>query len=173
LNHPDPAAWRGIFDGLLTPTNSTPEQEILISSNSPQTAIVVAAIDQARDLQPHRLFRKLSDLLAVPELTTASPWINAVAPADLLLSDVDLEAIPAQLLPRLRTDSIGTIIPNDSALEIQFTGYDNYPYVMESSDDLQNWTSVSTNFPADGTFRFTAPVHMSGPAFYRSVLLFP
>jgi hypothetical protein len=88
------------------------------------------------------------------------------------ISDEAYEKIPAQLLTRLRPDSIGSLLQAGGASHIQFTGFDDYPYAVEVSSNLLDWVSVSTNYPTNGLFEFIEPA-AAGKArrFYRSVLL--
>ncbi len=82
-----------------------------------------------------------------------------------------MEKIPSQLLSRVRADSFATISPLTKGLLLRFSGYDGYPYAVQSSSDLINWTSVSTNLPSDGFFKFISATTADEPQFYRSKLL--
>ena len=122
------------------------------------------------------MFRSLGDLLATPELTTLSPWLNYSGAYQLQrgITDEAYEIIPSQLLSRVRADSVGSVWQNGATWRIQFTGFDNYPYAVESSTNLVNWTSVSTNYPTNGVFTFTNSTDSTdagGKRFYRSALL--
>jgi hypothetical protein len=88
------------------------------------------------------------------------------------ISDEAYEAIPSQLLPRLRSDSIGAAAFANGQVVIRFTGYDDHNYAIEVSSNLLNWTGISTNSPAGGVFSFTnPPAPNSSAQFFRSVLL--
>jgi hypothetical protein len=67
---------------------------------------------------------------------------------------------------------VGPVVPGGDGLKIQFTGFDNYAYAVESSSNLVDWVSVSTNFPTNGCFELIAPAGVTdAQQFYRSVLL--
>jgi hypothetical protein len=72
----------------------------------------------------------------------------------LLLSSCCIEIIPAQLLPLLRPDSIGSIAPSGNNFQIQFTGVDDYAYAVQVSSNLVDWSDLSTNYPNNGVFFF-------------------
>ena len=174
-DQPGVSAWRGLLDGMTVLTNTDVGQfdAVIMSSNSPQAAIVAAALDASRSSQPDRTFRSIGDLLAIPELSVASPWLDTNGVAQLLqgMNDEACEAIPSQLLPLLRPDSLGCVSQSGGTLQIQFTGADGYAYVVQTSTDLAAWTAVSTNYPANGSFNYVeTPPPGSPRRFYRSVL---
>lgn len=117
--------------------------------------------------EPNQLFRNVGDVLATPELSVASPYRDPTFSSNF--PDDILEAIPAQLISRLRPDSIVTLIPASNPPPLQFTGMDGYSYAVELSSDLLNWPPFSTNTPENGLFNFTSSSTAS-PQFYRSSL---
>ena len=176
VNQPSTAAWCGLLDGLTELTNSAPLEfdPVVISSNSPQAATVAAALDTARSSRPGQRFRDVADILAVPELSVASPWLDpsGVAQLQSSMDDEASEAIPSQLLTLLRPDSIGSVSQAGGTLQVQFSGSDGYAYVVQTSSNLLNWTAVSTNYPANGVFTFEdTPSPASPRRFYRSMML--
>jgi hypothetical protein len=170
VNNPDTNAWLVLLNGLTAWTNTLPDQfdVVVISSNSPQASIIANAIQSARINQPGGFFRDVGDILAIPQLTEQSPFLNPGSD----ISDEAYEIIPSQLLSLLRADSIGSIAPTNGQTLLQFTGYDGHAYAVQVSSDLMNWANISTNSPVNGTFNFmiSAPVNAS-QQFYRSVLL--
>jgi hypothetical protein len=174
VNNPNPDAWRVLLDGLTVLTNALPDNWLVISSNSPQASVIASAIQSARASQPGQFFRDVGDILATPPLTEQSPFLNwkDTLQQQIGISDEAYEMIPSQLLPLLRSDSIGSIAPTNSQMQVQFTGYDGHAYAVQISSDLMNWVSISTNCPVNGTFNFmiSAPINAS-QQFYRSVLL--
>ena len=170
VNNPDPNAWLVLLNGLTAWTNTLPDQfdAVVISSNSPQASVIANAIQSARMNQPGQFFREVGDILATPQLTEQSPFLN-------LSSDINDEAyeiIPSQLLSLLRADSIGSITPVNGQTLVQFTGYDGHAYAIQVSSDLINWVSISTNCPVNGMFGFTnSAAPNANQQFYRSVLL--
>jgi hypothetical protein len=173
VNNPDPNAWLVLLDGLTALTNPTSGQfdTIIISSNSPQASIIASAIQASRSGQPNQLFGDAGDVLATPQLTEQSPFLSGLNPTNQI-SDEAYEMIPSQLLSLVRADSIGSVAPDNGQMVFQFTGYDGHSYAIETSPDLVNWASVSTNNPANGIFTFTNPPPVNASLqFYRSVLL--
>ena len=68
--------------------------------------------------------------------------------------------------------AVGSINASGASLEIHFSGFDDYPYAVETTANLVDWMLVSTNYPTNGSFRFSVPATISQtPRFYRSVLL--
>lgn len=178
INDPQTNAWLAALDGISVLTNtaasrSKPPQfdSVTVSSNSLQAGIVVAGIFAARATQPGGGYRNLGALLATPGLTMTSPWLDQSGDLQMQrgISDEAYERIPTQLLSRLRADSVGSVVWNHGTRFAQFTGFDGYPYAVESSADLVNWFSFSTNSPTNGVF--SIPVSGTGNEFYRSRLL--
>ncbi|HTV62635.1 MAG TPA: hypothetical protein VMH30_08715, partial [Verrucomicrobiae bacterium] len=170
VNEPNTNAWQALLDGLTALTNTLEFPPILISSNSPQAAIIANGIESTRLGQPAHFFHDLGDFLATPQLSVQSPFLNLAATN--LLTDEDYEIIPSQLLSLLRADSFGSVVSANGQTVFQFTGDDSQSYLIEASPDLVNWTIISTNQPVNGVFTFTnlaAP--NAGTEFYRSVLM--
>jgi len=181
-NETNPGAWEAALDGMLVLTNNEginpPDglASLVMSSNSPQAAIIAAAILASRAAQPNQSFADPGDILATPELSLGSPWLNTndVYELDWGITDAAYEAIPAQLLPLLRADSAGYVVQNGGVLQVQFSGSDGLAYAVQVSTDLVNWATVATNYPVGGTFSLLeAPSPGAGRRFYRSVLLEP
>jgi len=176
--------WSNILDGLTVQTNTTPApyfnvtpqlDPVTMTGNSPQAAFIASALAQAKAGQLTQQFISVGDILSAPELSQSSPWLNrndAVYSNDEVdygISDEAYEAIPAQLLARLRPDSTGSIITTNGTTSIQFSGADAYEYAVQVSSNLVNWQTIATNHPAAGTF--SVPAGSSQNLFYRSVLL--
>jgi hypothetical protein len=143
-----------------------------MASNSPQTLVVANGIAQVRAIQPNQFFYFIGDILATPELTENSPWLNT-GTSNLVqygITDAAYEAIPTQLLLLLRPDSIGAMLPTNGGWSLQFSGSDVYAYVLQTSTNLVNWDTLSTNYPVQGCF-YASPLQNSSTRFYRTVLL--
>ncbi|HSY19401.1 MAG TPA: hypothetical protein VK815_13750 [Candidatus Acidoferrales bacterium] len=175
------------LDNTVVQTNSTdvpvynlPPQldSFVMASNSPQSQFVANALTQARLSRANQSFSSTGDILATPELSISSPWLNrndSVSSNDQLnygISDEAYEAIPSQLLPRLRPDSLVALVFTNGGWSVRFSGSDAYAYQLQASTNLVDWETVGTNQPVSGTFDFPVATP-AGPAqkFYRSVLL--
>jgi hypothetical protein len=167
------------LDGLVALTNTdiySPQfDQVTISSNSPQATLIAGNIAFTRNAQSNQRFRFLGDILSTPKLTVNSPFLNLVPGPESpspYITDEAYEKIPSQLLSLLRADSFGSISQNGGMMQVRFTGGDGCSYATETSSDLLNWTTISTNIPCSGLFQFTEPAPLiSSPRFYRSVLL--
>jgi hypothetical protein len=175
VNNPDPNAWLIALDGLTALTNEDSGQldAVIISSNSPQAAIIANAVETARSGQPNQFFRDAGDVLAVPQLSKASPYLDFTSGAATnAITDAAYEEIPSQLLSLIRSDSIGSVLTTNSQTMVQFTGYDGHDYAVEVSTNMLDWTSIGTNSPAGGILNFPInPTPGSAKQFYRSLLL--
>jgi hypothetical protein len=186
VNNPNPNAWQALLDGLTALTNSSPDAQIqfglsvpefdpvTISSNSSQASVIANAIEAVRTAQPGQFFTDVGGILAIPQLTVNSPFLNwnDNVQQQWGVSDEAYEVIPSQLLSLLRADSIGSVMPVNGQVVVQFTGYDGHSYAIEVSSNLVNWTGISTNCPTRGVFSFTnSPALNVGPQFYRSFWL--
>jgi hypothetical protein len=183
VNDPDTNAWAARLDGLSALTNAAPGEldPVTISSNSPQAGIIAQAIQTARAnsnatngiLFPSHAFQGVGDVLAAPQLSIASPFLNTVGMNHLSangITDEAMEKIPAQLVPLLRADSFGKIVPANGRLAMSFSGYDGHPYALEVSSNLTDWVIISINLPSDGSFG-TTNTATSSQQFYRSILM--
>jgi hypothetical protein len=181
VNDPKITDWLNTLNGLTVYSNSAAHPSSFIvpqfdtyvmASNSPPTLVIANGIAQARAIQPNQNFYFVGDVLAAPELTENSPWLNTGTINQLQygITDAAYEAIPAQLLPLLRPDSIGTISPTNGGWNLQFSGSDALAYELQESRDLVNWHTISTNQPVQGYFK-VSPSQNSSARFYRSVLV--
>ena len=185
VNQPSLPAWSGLLDGMTVLTNTLADgqlygpfeppqfESVVMSSDSPQAATIATALVAAHSSQPDQRFHDVGDILAAPELSTASPWLNlsSAVQSQWGMTDEAYEAIPSQLLPLLRPDSIGAVSQSGGTLQVEFSGIDGCAYVVQTSSNLLDWTAVSTNYPANGSFSFVdTPLPGSPRRFYRSVL---
>jgi hypothetical protein len=151
INNTDTNAWAARLDGLTALTNSALDEldPIIISSNSPQAGMIAQAIQTARAntnsangiVFPNQVFHDVGDVLATPQLSVGSPflytngWNSPITFSGLKangITDEALEKIPTQLLPLLRADSFGKIVPASGQLELSFSGYDGHAYAIEA-----------------------------------------
>ena len=175
--------WLNVLDGISVLTNSssspTPSGSSfttdIMSGDSSQASLIANAIIQLKGNLPNSAFPSIGSVLQTPTMAENSPWLNwndAIQQQNGI-SDEAYEAIPAQLLPRLRcrTLSVGAVVRNNGVWKIQFTGEDDSAYALQASTNLINWNSVSTNHPVQGVFSVPIPVATSQRQFYRTVLL--
>jgi hypothetical protein len=88
------------------------------------------------------------------------------------ITDWEYEALPAQLLPLLRPDSFGALLPTNSGWNVSFSGADGYAYAVQTSTNLVDWTSLCTNAPVQSSFTLPlAPAAGAASQYFRSVLL--
>jgi hypothetical protein len=170
-NQRSPQGWLALLNGIQVLTNSAPGQldVLVMSSNSPQAMYIAQGLDRIRQQQPGQIFAGIGDILATPELSMASPWLNL---PDNYVTEEVYEIIPAQLLAKLRPDSIGSLSAAGGAVQVRFTGFDPYAYAVQVSSNLTDWVSVSTNSPSSGVFDFLDLTSSNSPArFYRSAVL--
>jgi hypothetical protein len=190
-NPTSPTNWLPVLDGLVVLTNSMTDTQVLLlqlniprpfpvydsldmTRDSEQTALIANAILATRASRPGGVFRDPGDVFATPELSLTSPWLNRSTTMQVQygITDEACEAIPSQLLARLRADSEGVVAQSNGILHVKFSGFDGHAYAVESSSNLRDWLPVSTNHPGNGFFIFTEPVVApESPQFYRSVLL--
>ena len=131
INQTNFAAWSALFSGVSVWTNAVPDAQLGISNgpitlnpmfmepagnyapaDPPALARIVEAINRERDKRPTKTFTKLSELLQIPELTTASPYLNVNSGRQLLfgLNDAAYERIPQQIFSLLKVGSARFVI---------------------------------------------------------------
>jgi hypothetical protein len=183
VNTDKPNQWRKALNRIEVISNSSSDADLMKSppevdfetntmrAGDKQAAAIGEAIIRTRGNQA---WQNVSDVLATPELSENSPWLNWGSDVQLRrgISDEVYEAIPAQLLPRLRADSKGSARISAKEFILEFTGYDDSAYVIEASTDLIHWHDIGTSTPTNGVARFSAPATSeTGSQFYRSRLL--
>jgi len=176
VNNTNLNTWLVLLDGLTAWTNSQSDvfNSVLISSNSPQAAVIVNAIQSARSSFPGQSFGDVGDILATEQMTEQSPFLDwgDVGQQQSGITDEAYEIIPSQLLSLLRMDSSGAVAWSNGQLVVNFTGWNVHPYAIQVSHDLINWVSISTNYPVNGIFSYTnSAAAGSTPQFYRTLLL--
>jgi hypothetical protein len=124
INQTNLAAWSAVLSGVIALTNggvlpdaygNTPiviPPAGVYNPAAPTNALppvvqIVNAINAARANFPNNCFQRLGDLLTVPALTVASPFLNLTYTAGLAppISDAAMERIPQQILGLLKADS--------------------------------------------------------------------
>jgi len=176
------SSWAATLAGLTVLSNITefpiieqpPQFETnVIAADAPQIATIVDGINRTRTAQRGQYFVDSGTFLSVPELSSASPWLN-LSDSDQLkwgLTDEAYEMLPSQLLSLVRADTVVTAMRAGNSIELRFTAFDGYGYRVESSGDLATWATVSEpHYPTNGVFTLTLPAN-SGPQFFRALLL--
>ena len=181
INTTNAATWVATLTGLTVLSNTLSDPVIgdlpefatnLFTAQAPQISTLVAALNRARVAQPGQYFADVSAFLTVPELSTASPWLN-LSNNDAVrfgLTDEAYEALPAQLLSLVRADPVVTVTRTGADLRLHFRAFDGYAWRVESSADLSAWTTWSEpHYASNGVFTLTVPASAS-PQFFRAVL---
>jgi hypothetical protein len=173
INSTNRDAWAAAFDGLIVTTNDEECSyfDSTVHSNSPQVSIVLNGLEASRASSPGGYFDDIGAVLATPELSMSSPWINFAWWWVDCLPDAALEAIPSQLLSKLRPDPVGRLVPSSNgSYVIQFRVIPDHRYEVEASSDLRTWQSVSTNFVSETSFQFSESPNLDHQ-FYRLKLV--
>ncbi len=146
---------------------------IVITSNAPQIRTVVDALNRVRSEQSRGFFPDVAAFLSVPELSSQSPWLNLSDPeqARFALSDEAYEALPSQLLSKVRPDSFATATRTGATMELRFTAFDGYRFRVEHADASLDWQPFSEpHYSTNGTFGVPVTPSLQH-RFFRAVLL--
>jgi hypothetical protein len=120
INQTGLAAWSAVLSGVIALNADPNARNNIPSTNFPAVVIqpvglngtnapllhIVNAINDIRSTNFAGSFRKLGDILAVPELTVNSPFLNATNAAQKIwgVNDAVCERIPQQVLGLLTLD---------------------------------------------------------------------
>jgi hypothetical protein len=136
INQTNLAAWSAVLSGVIALTNTfdpggNPSVSPLViepagfyhstpTNTWPPVARIVSGINAVRSntngpqpVFPNQVFHRLGDLLSVPELTVASPFLSLLPPGTepkLPLSDAAFERIPQQILGLLKCDQTPRVV---------------------------------------------------------------
>ena len=118
VNQTNLPAWSAVLAGVTATTFVEPDPNVFVpvDTNVVPAAIqgqlqyIFDGISRARSLMPSNRFEHIADILAAPELTTASPFLIPTgisarwSPKDQAeqLRDIDYERIPDQIMSLLR-----------------------------------------------------------------------
>jgi len=168
VNQTNLAAWSAVLSGVSVLTNTTPGyiyttnsqpgwQEMLIEPNSPQLWQIVEGLNRTRKAELRRpaqsipVFNRMGRVLATPELTLRSPYINT----NNLLNDAILERIPQQILSLLKED------------EPRFTVYAFGQALRPAPESVYigpgPFNRMCTNYQVTGEYMSKAVIHLEGP----------
>lgn len=117
VNQTNLAAWSAILSGIQTTSNAVDNARInkfakagytpvVFEPSTPQLASIVTGIMNTVSNMPGRVFAHLGDILAVPELSVRSPFLNTTNQNQLRygIDDAAYERIPQQILSLLKED---------------------------------------------------------------------
>lgn len=174
VNQSELAAWSAVLSGVSVLTNLTPAtvppgtppefRELIIQPDGPvglthypQLRRIVDGINRTRqqevvaNQQSIPVFNRLGRILATPELTVASPFLN---PSNLV-TDAVLERIPQQILSLLRAD------------EPRFVVYAFGQALREAPNSLYlqpgTFNRLCTNYQITAEYAARAVVRIEGP----------
>lgn len=115
INQGGLAAWSAVLSSVNVLSNLPPISvpgstvipiftNLFIEPNSLPLKTMVDGINRVRAQMPGQTFRRLGELLSVPELTVASPFLSQTGEQDVEfgLTDVAYEQIPQQILSLLK-----------------------------------------------------------------------
>jgi hypothetical protein len=121
INQTNLAAWSAIFSGVIAlqadtnsglsmtrhGTNFMPViiQPVGLSGNASPLQQIVNGINKVRTKDFGGAFRKLGDILAVPELTVNSPFVALTNAGIWSVNDAVVERLPQQVLSLLNLDT--------------------------------------------------------------------
>lgn len=176
INETNPVRWATALSGLKVrdgrddPSGSGAKSEVTLTADDPGIPLLVAAINRERQRQPGQYFRHVTDLLQVPELSVASPWLAQ----DWLSQEFGnrreeaMEALPSQLFERLRSDPVGRLQMEAGVTRLTYDVPVDGRYQLEKSDDLMNWFPVLRRDSAGRRLDFNPPSPTPGEnLFYR------
>jgi hypothetical protein len=180
VNERDPARWLAALDGLVVLTNVLPDaalannpflraqfESLALSADSPQAATLAEAVVAQRQLASGGVFGSLGAVLATPALSLDSPWLN---PSSIQLqrglTDAAYEAIPVQLLPRLRPDLLQLERLASGEFRLTVGGFPGAACVIESTSDLRHWQPCLGGRLDAGIQHWTFSAG-EGPRFFR------
>ncbi len=172
VNQTNLAAWSAVLAGVSVLSNTTPAttvnatnvaaEELFIEPNlpnRPQLLSIVAGINRTRQQEANLLpggraypaFHRLGRILATPELTLASPYLNT----NNLLNDAILERIPQQILSLLKED------------EPRFVVYAFGQALKEAPGSLYmgpgGFNRLCTNYQVKAEFATKTVIRLEGP----------
>jgi hypothetical protein len=131
VNQTNLAAWSAVLSGVMVLSNNVADDQLTISNEPPLVDITVepaswqlqALVDAINGGRTNRnqyqnaylnsgVYTNISSLLAIPELTVRSPFLNTATDAQMLygLNDAAYERIPQQILSLLKVGEARYVI---------------------------------------------------------------
>lgn len=174
VNSQNAEAWAETLEGIRTLSNDGMNcWETSINSDSSQTAVVIEAILTKQSQSRGGIFHAIEELLSIPEVTAESPWLDLNSPSwyRTCLDDAAFEAVPAQLLARVRIGPIGFIERTHDGLLIRFTAWQGESFELQGSSDLKIWDGLRTFETNHG--EFTHSILPTAPHSFFRVRMLP
>jgi hypothetical protein len=174
VNSSNIVAWSQTFTDILVTSNdqNCGFSQVRAADDPDAVAAVIEGIKRARSNSIRGYFDSLGSVLATPELTVASPWLNQWDPycRSYYATDAALESLPAQLLAKLRPDPVAYASRQNDEVEVRFQVLAGYTYEILTSADLKTWRAISTNQPVGNVLSVTQRPD-SEQGFYKLRLL--
>lgn len=115
VNQTNLAAWSACLSGVAVLSNSLANpgpvagvrfDDVFVQPSSPQLQKIVDGINRTKLQRPRGVFKTVGEILATPELTMDSPFLNLSSSKQIErgLTDAAVERIPQQILSLLKTD---------------------------------------------------------------------
>jgi hypothetical protein len=175
INQTNAAAWSAVLSGVvLNKAVNDPNWGVVTALNSNVVVApaaldaglftIVEGINTVRTNHAHGQFKRLGDLLAVPELTFKSPFLNssefnAEAPdGQAQVFDSDYERIPQQILSLLKLGEPRFVVYawGQSLKPARTNPEDNGPSIVTSGD----WRGLCRNYQITGELAVRAVVRV-------------
>jgi hypothetical protein len=190
INSSSREAWGCVWDGLLVLSNNLPDAvlagtfpdvtpqfaSLVMAGDSPQAATLTEAVRQTRAGRRGGFFRDVGELVAIPGLSVASPWLNSTTSLQRNggLTDEALEAIPSQILTRLRPDPYAELGREDGVVTLRFWIGEADDFEVQVSADLELWGAYDgTVEQGPGWVQITNEIGTSAAACFFRVKLGP
>ncbi len=123
VNQTNLAAWSAVLSGVTVLSNALPDSGLakstvpeylstVIEPGSTQLLAMVEGIIQAKLQARDQVFRRMGDVLAAPQLSVQSPFLNVsnVAQAQFAISDAVYERVPQQIMSLLKPDQARLVV---------------------------------------------------------------
>jgi hypothetical protein len=172
--------WQTTLTGLTVLSNNAtfvilgdpPQFETnIITLGAPQAMHIAETINRERTGRRGQYFPDVATFLSVPELSSASPWLNlSGSQAAFGVTDEAYEMLPSQLLSRVRPDPVLVATPDGTSVRLEITSFPGLPCQLETSTNLVTWTSVGApHIATNGQLTLTVP-STSRSSYFRVVV---
>jgi hypothetical protein len=181
INTTNAGEWANTFSGLTVLSNnvttpilgtSVTYETNAVAADAPQLATILAGIERERTARDGQYFASVADFISVPELSSASPWLNlAGGQAAWGVTDEGYEILPSQLLALARADPIARASSSVDGIQLRVTTFDGYPHRIEATTDFIGWRTASEPcYSTNGVLTITLPAG-DNAEYFRAILL--